>query len=201
MRAQSVSTREEKMSVLSENDRAVLNSIFNPLLPLGEGVYSEDLTELVEDVESENSDPEVKELEKQGVLKAEEGKFLEAVDIFSQVILKAQTASAYNNRAQAYRLLGKDKEAMDDLNKSLEICQSKGRSGCNALCQRGLLHRKCSRIEQAKRDFEAASRLGSHFAKQQLVEMNPYAAMCNQMLNEMMSKLSRAEMVHNGHGN
>lgn len=33
---------------LSENDRAVLNSIFNPSQPLGENAFEEDIPELLE---------------------------------------------------------------------------------------------------------------------------------------------------------
>jgi hypothetical protein len=36
--------------------------------------------------------------------------------------------------------------------------------------------------EAALEDFKAAAALGSGFAKSMLVEMNPYAAMCNAML-------------------
>lgn len=42
-------------------------------------------------------------------------------------------------------------------------------------------------------DFEAAARLGSEFAKTQLVVMNPYAAMCNKMLSDVMGRLRRGE--------
>jgi hypothetical protein len=36
--------------------------------------------------------------------------------------------------------------------------------------------------EAALEDFKAAAGLGSGYAKSMLVEMNPYAAMCNAML-------------------
>lgn len=42
-------------------------------------------------------------------------------------------------------------------------------------------------------DFEAAAKLGSEFAKAQLVQMNPYAALCNRMLRDVMGKLERGE--------
>lgn len=47
-------------------------------------------------------------------------------------------------------------------------------------------------------DFETAANLGSRFAKQQLVAINPYAAMCNSMLTEMVTKLRRGEPENNG---
>jgi hypothetical protein len=42
-------------------------------------------------------------------------------------------------------------------------------------------------------DYEKAAELGSGFAKMQLIAMNPYAAMCNKMLAEVMTKLQRGE--------
>lgn len=41
----------------------------------------------------------------------------------------------------------------------------------------------------AREDFQAAANLGSEFAKQMLIALNPYAALCNQMLREVMTKL------------
>lgn len=39
-------------------------------------------------------------------------------------------------------------------------------------------------------DFTQAAELGSNFAKQQLVLLNPYAAACNQMLSKMLNQTS-----------
>lgn len=55
--------------------------------------------------------------------------------------------------------------------------------------QRGLIHRLQARDDEARRDFERAARLGSAFARQQLVLLNPYSALCNQMLCEMLGRL------------
>lgn len=55
--------------------------------------------------------------------------------------------------------------------------------------QRGLIHRLQSRDEEARQDFERAARLGSSFARRQLVLLNPYSALCNQMLCEMLGRL------------
>ena len=48
--------------------------------------------------------------------------------------------------------------------------------------------------EEALRDFRAAAALGSAFAKQQVVAMNPYAAMCNQMMSEVIKKVKTGQM-------
>jgi hypothetical protein len=42
-------------------------------------------------------------------------------------------------------------------------------------------------------DYQKAANLGSKFAKMELVTLNPYAAMCNQMLFEVMEKLRKGE--------
>ena len=48
--------------------------------------------------------------------------------------------------------------------------------------------------EMSLNDFKDAARLGGQFAKQQVIAMNPYAAMCNQMLSEMMQKVRNGEV-------
>ena len=45
----------------------------------------------------------------------------------------------------------------------------------------------------AKEDLRNAANLGGHFAKQLLITLNPYAALCNQMLAEVMNKLRTGE--------
>ena len=51
-------------------------------------------------------------------------------------------ASSYNNRAQALRLAGRPAEALEDLNKAIELSGGEGRAGSSALCQRAVIHRK-----------------------------------------------------------
>ena len=55
----------------------------------------------------------------------------------------------------------------------------------------GMIHRLEGRDEDAKNDFELAVQLGSTFAKSALASMNPYAAMCNQMLKNVFSALEK----------
>ena len=45
----------------------------------------------------------------------------------------------------------------------------------------------------AKEDLRNAANLGGQFAKQLLVTLNPYAALCNQMLAEVMNKFRSGE--------
>lgn len=82
---------------------------------------------------------------------------------------------------------------MEDLNLALDSNKGEGRAGVRALCQRGMLHRINGKLEDARNDFTEASKRGSKFAKSQLVEINPYAAMCNQMLREITTKLNNPQ--------
>ena len=47
--------------------------------------------------------------------------------------------------------------------------------------------------ENALNDFKIAANLGSEFAKHMVVQLNPYAALCNQMLSEVIGKIRRGE--------
>ena len=47
--------------------------------------------------------------------------------------------------------------------------------------------------EGALDDFKIAANLGNEFAKQMVVQLNPYAALCNQMLSEVIGKIRRGE--------
>jgi hypothetical protein len=97
-------------------------------------------------------------------------------------------------------------EAFDDLTKAIELAGTiQKKTLSQALCQRGTLHRRESRFELAREDFEIAAQMGNQFAKSQvgiflelfvllhfsfqLVELNPYAALCNQMLRKVMDTL------------
>lgn len=52
---------------------------------------------------------EAKKLEKEAVNLAEKGEVGKAIDIFNEIIaIQPNLSSAYNNRAQAYRLMGND---------------------------------------------------------------------------------------------
>ena len=103
--------------------------------------------------------------------------------------LKPERAASYNNRAQALRLAGRPESAMKDLDMAIRLSQGKGKAGSSALCQRGVLLRKEGRDDDAIEDFKKAATHGSGFAKAMVVEMNPYAAMCNAMLKNVFTAL------------
>jgi hypothetical protein len=79
---------------------------------------------------------------------------------------------------------------LKDLEEALKLCgDDYPATKCRAFCQRGLIRRKFGEDEEAKDDFNESAKLGSKFARQQLIEMNPYSQLCNQMLSEVMKKL------------
>ncbi|KAF6024789.1 TTC36 [Bugula neritina] len=63
-----------------------------------------------------------------------------------------------------------------------------GAAACQAFTQRAMIKRLQGDDEGCRADFKLAADLGSPFAKKQLVELNPYAALCNSMLAQMMKK-------------
>ncbi|XP_037826296.1 tetratricopeptide repeat protein 36 homolog [Lucilia sericata] len=187
-------------SCLSAHDQQVLESIFNPLeltSSLEAQLINPDSTEpLVDQDEALGCEVEIlkksKQLEIEAVKLAEEEKLEEALEKFKESLeLTPKRASIYNNRAQALRLAGKDEAAFDDLNQALENCLNQAKSKCHALCQRGVLYRKQNKLDEARQDFEEAAKMGSKFAKQQLVEINPFAALCNQMLRQAFQQLEK----------
>ncbi|XP_075134914.1 tetratricopeptide repeat protein 36 [Leptodactylus fuscus] len=176
------------------NDTAVLHAIFNPSAPFGDIREDKD-SNIQEDPDLDSRFPAdlleaVLKLELNGVTAAESGDVKTAVQKFTEAItLLPERPSAYNNRAQALRLQGDVTGALQDLNHAVELSNGKGIAGCQALVQRGLILRLNGDDEGAREDFQRAAQLGSDFARQQLVVLNPYAALCNRMLRDMVQKL------------
>ncbi|XP_018786932.1 PREDICTED: tetratricopeptide repeat protein 36 homolog [Bactrocera latifrons] len=178
---------------LSAHDQQVLDSIFNPLeltSSVTQAIGPEAHANLVDVEPVTAAVQQSKVLELCAIKLAEEDKLVEALQCFEQAIDVAPTrASVYNNRAQALRLVGRDEEALADLSKAITLCTEQPRTKCTALCQRGMLYRKQNNVDAARKDFEDAAQLGSNFAKTQLVELNPFAALCNQMLRQAFDQL------------
>lgn len=79
--------------------------------------------------------------------------------------------------------------ALEDLERAVALSGGRGRAARQGFVQRGLLARLQGRDDDARGDFERAARLGSSFARRQLVLLNPYAALCNRMLADVMKQL------------
>ncbi|KAF6104256.1 hypothetical protein HJG60_011250 [Phyllostomus discolor] len=186
---------DSKLSIMGTlNDQAVLQAIFNPSTPFGDIVGLDLGGEAEKEVEDgvfpQAQLEQSKALELQGVIAAESGDLSTALERFGQAInLLPERASAYNNRAQARRLQGDVRGALEDLELALTLSGGQGHAARQSFVQRGLLARLQDRNDDARRDFEQAARLGSPFAQRQLVLLNPYAALCNRMLADMMGQL------------
>lgn len=80
--------------------------------------------------------------------------------------------------------------ALDDLQKAIELShETHPLTKCRAYCQRGIIKRKVNDTEGARDDYNEAAKLGSKFARQQLVDINPYAQLCNQMVKQLLTDL------------
>ena len=104
-----------------------------------------------------------------------------------QVLFKGQGINAVCNIL--FLMLGDVSSALEDLNKAIELSRDRGSAAAQAYTQRGLIHRLNGAEEKALEDFSKAAELGSAFAKTMVVQMNPYAAMCNKMLADAINKL------------
>lgn len=84
--------------------------------------------------------------------------------------------------------------ALEDLDRAISLSGGRGRTACQGLVQRGLLRRLACQDDEARADFEKAAALGSEFARQQAVALNPYAALCNKMLSQVINQLRNPEV-------
>ncbi|KAL3273730.1 hypothetical protein HHI36_015159 [Cryptolaemus montrouzieri] len=172
------------MEQLSSRDSAILNCVFNPHLPL-------DDTDKPELKDEEELTPEIlraKTLEKQAIISAEQGYFQKAEDLINEAInIAPNKASLYNNRGHIFQFQRKFEEAMVDVTKAIVLAQDTDlrKTLCQAHVQRGVLHRRNDDLDSAREDFRIAADMGDIFAKNQIVELNPYAALCNQMLRQV----------------
>ncbi|KAJ8320004.1 hypothetical protein KUTeg_001591 [Tegillarca granosa] len=180
--------------IVSPHDKAILQTIFNPSLPYGDVIEEEQqLSQEIVEIETDEV-KQVKHLELEGVQAAESGDMQTALEQFNKAIqILPSRASGYNNRAQALRLKGDVKGALEDLDNALNLSGGQGSVACQAYTQRGLIKRLEGDDEGAVADFKIAASLGGQFAKQQVIAMNPYAALCNQMLAEVITKLRSGE--------
>lgn len=91
----------------NEKDQAVLESIFNPLLPLGDIPQKPTQTENDVNEESTEDSKRAKDLEALGVERAEQGDLDGALECFNEACeICSSRSSCFNNRAQLWRLKG-----------------------------------------------------------------------------------------------
>ncbi|XP_067946175.1 tetratricopeptide repeat protein 36-like [Watersipora subatra] len=187
---------------LTLHDKLVLEKIFHPNLPLDEHVQLEHevLTGncLISDKGNEK-DLKWSKLQSEAMKLAEGEDFDTALELFNEAIkLQPDNAAGYNNRAQVLRLKGDVDGAKNDLELAIAKSGGVGSAACQAFTQRALIRRLQGDDEGCLADFKKADELGGKFAKQQLAALNPYAALCNQMVSQMMSKVAKGEATNSG---
>lgn len=84
---------------------------------------------------------------------------------------------------------------MEDLEKAISLGREYNdlRVVSLALTQKGTILRLNGNDDEAIECFKQAGCLGNAFAKQQVVVLNPYAALCNKMLSDVFDKVKKGE--------
>ncbi|CAG2174153.1 unnamed protein product [Oppiella nova] len=185
----------------SKNDKLVLNSIFNPFLPT-----TEDNETTGNDVEIIGGPEEelAKQLEIDAINAANCAEYDRSLQLLTEAINAAPNRASwsqlligliysYNNRAQVYRVKGNTDLAFQDLNNAINLSSGKGLVARQAYCQRGLIHLLNDRQTEGVEDMKVSAKLGNEFARALVVQMNPYAALCNKMLRDMIDKCRNGE--------
>lgn len=138
-----------------------------------------------------DGDQERLELELQGIKLAESGQLEEALTAFNGLLQKfPHHPSPLNNRAQVLRLLRRDTEALQDLSKATNLSPSISDAYPvtmrQVFMQRAWLLMASHENKEAEADFLEAARLGAKDAQKMAARCNPYAAMCNAMMAQVM---------------
>jgi tetratricopeptide (TPR) repeat protein len=127
-------------------------------------------------------------LEKQAVQAAEKNDLDQALSLFNECItIEPNYASAYNNRAQLYRMQDEVEKAIADLDKVIsDVGAGQPKVLRQAYTQRAILKRQQGDLNASREDFEMGAKLGNPVARNIAVKENPYAKMCNQVMMEVM---------------
>lgn len=138
-----------------------------------------------------NYPSEVKKLELLAIQAAGTSNLSRALELIDEAVEKCpeeQRASVYNNKAQILRLQGKTEEALLLLDSAIALLNT---NNCDALlrltsAQRAWIHFRAGRTDAAFKDFQVAGKLGCLESRRMAVRCNPYAAMCNQFMQEIL---------------
>ncbi|KAI8826682.1 uncharacterized protein EV422DRAFT_6208 [Fimicolochytrium jonesii] len=177
--------------IISQKDEDILNVIFNPgANPLSDGNETQQGQPAPRSF-SPTLLTQLKKLEAEAVQLAEEKDVKGAIQKLDECIrLEPGYASAYNNRAQAYRLEGDVDKALADLAKAIELGEGDPVVLKQAYTQRAVIRKDKGDVNGSDSDFAQGARYGNEVAKA-AVKNNPYAKMCNQVVMEAMSKLNQ----------
>ncbi|KAJ1663165.1 hypothetical protein IW140_005669 [Coemansia sp. RSA 1813] len=135
----------------------------------------------------------LKTRERQAIKLAESGKVAEAVDQLDKIIADCpHYASAYNNRAQANRLLERDSnDVLADLDLAIRYANPDNNDSVlgQAYTQKGIVYRALGDQDAAFNNFSMGARYGNEVAKMAAPKENPYAKLCGKMVSQAMKQL------------
>ncbi|KAJ1878706.1 hypothetical protein LPJ57_003260 [Coemansia sp. RSA 486] len=135
-------------------------------------------------------------LERQAIQAAETGNLTLALTRLTDILdTHPYYASAYNNRAQVYRLIGTMDKALQDLDKAIEHAQEESVLG-QAYTQKAIMLRSKGDQDGAYYNFSMGARYGNHVAAVAAPKENPYAKLCGKMVSEAMRQLVVAPPKH-----
>ncbi|KAJ3019277.1 UNVERIFIED_CONTAM: Tetratricopeptide repeat protein 36 [Siphonaria sp. JEL0065] len=129
-------------------------------------------------------------LEKLGVEAAENNDLELAVKHFSGCIDSwPWYPSAYNNRAQAWRMIGENGKAKEDVEEAIKYAEGQGDEKVlkMAYAQSAVLKKNEGDLVGAEAALLMSARMGNEISKA-AVKNNPYAKLCSNMVTELMSK-------------
>ncbi|KAJ3151515.1 Tetratricopeptide repeat protein 36 [Geranomyces variabilis] len=185
---------------ISRADEDILNVIFNPGTAISktsrhrnsglslDGVAPPEVRAVESPVDIQLLE-RLKALEQEAVYLAEQKDVEGGIAKLDECILLCpEYASAYNNRAQAYRLKGENDKALGDLDFAIKHGEGNPPILKQAYTQRAIIRKAQGNEVGAESDFAQGARFGNEIAKA-AVKNNPYAKMCNAIVMEAMSKL------------
>ncbi|KAJ2717594.1 hypothetical protein GGI07_005960 [Coemansia sp. Benny D115] len=133
---------------------------------------------------------ELKDLEREAIRTAESNQLDKAAAQLTRVIDDYPFyASAYNNRAQVYRLQGKQDLALADLDLAIEHASEDEALIGQAYTQKAIILRARGDQDGAFYNFSMGAKYGNEVAKMAAPKENPYAKMCGKIVSEAMRQL------------
>ncbi|KAJ2497510.1 hypothetical protein GGH96_005047 [Coemansia sp. RSA 1972] len=133
---------------------------------------------------------ELKQREIHAVAAAERGKVDEAIKQLTDIIVEYPSyASAYNNRAQAYRLQDASSSmVIADLDCAIK-CAYEDQTLGQAYTQKAIVLKALGNQDDAFYNFSQGAKCGNSVAKTAASKENPYAKLCGQMVSQAMKQL------------
>ncbi|KAJ1746178.1 hypothetical protein LPJ78_006008 [Coemansia sp. RSA 989] len=133
---------------------------------------------------------QLKKREAYAIATAESGKVEDAIGELSRIIAEyPEYASAYNNRAQAYRLTNASPSAIiADLDAAIK-CASDNQILGQAYTQKAIVLKAEGDQDGAFYNFSQGAKCGNEVAKMAAPKENPYAKLCGQMVTQAMQRL------------